>query len=109
MAVFDLTAYRLSYLVTTPGYDDENGDYHPGSQFWEGEIKCNLVPAGEANEIKYEDGKTYIYSYTVTSLPRDCREFTVGDRVRIRKLNGEWQNFTVKGFHRYQLQCKMWV
>lgn len=109
MAVLDFAAYRLSYLEMTPGYEDDNGDYHPGSQTWEGDIKCNLVPAGEANEIKYEDGRTFIYSYSVTNLPRTCRNFKVGDRVRIKMLDGEWQNFSVKGFHRYQLQCKMWV
>lgn len=98
----------MSYLVAQPGYEDGNGDYHPGEQSWEGEIKCGYTPAGEANELKFEDGSTKVYSYTVT-LPRDCRDFAIGDRVRLLMLNGQIQEFTVKSFLRYQLQCKMWV
>lgn len=108
MAVLDFKPSRMSFLVALPGYEDGNGDYHPGEQSWEGDIECGYSPAGQANEIKFEDGSVKVYSYTVT-LPRACREFEAGDRVRIKMLNGKWQEFSVKGFQRYQLQCKMWI
>ncbi len=108
MAVLSLKPCRLSYLVATPGYEDGNGDYHPGEETWKGDVECDMVPAGKANEIKYDDGSVRVYSYTVT-LPTGCRDFEVGDRVRMRLLNGEIRYFEVKGFHRYQLQCKMWI
>lgn len=94
--------------MATPGYEDDNGDYHPGEQSWEGDMECGCAPAGAANEIRFEDGSVRVYSFTV-SLPRDCRDFAIGDRVRIMMLGDRWQEFTVKSFLRYQLQCKMWI
>lgn len=108
MAVLQIRPNRLSYLVAQPGYEDDNGDYHPGEQSWEGDIKCGCTPSGAANVITYEDGSTAIYSYTVT-LPVTCKDFAKGDRVRVEMLNGQTQEFTVKSFIRYQLQCKIWI
>lgn len=108
MAVLKLKQSRLSYLVANPGYEDDNGDYHTGVQSWKGDIKCGYAPAGAASEITYEDGSVEVYSYTL-SLPSDCRDFSIGDRIRIEMLGGQWQEFTVKSFIRYQLQCKMWI
>jgi len=108
MAVLIFKPCCLSYLVTSPGHEDDNGDYHPGEESWEGDIECGMVPAGKANEIKFEDGSVKVYSYTVT-LPTKCHDFSVGDRVRILMLDGKSRDFEVKGFHRYQLQCKIWV
>ena len=108
MAVLQFKPCRLSYLVATPGYEDDNGDYHPGEQSWEGYIKCGYAPAGQSNEIKFDDGSVSVYSYTV-SLPCDCKDFAIGDRVRITMLDGQPHEFTVKSFHRYQLQCKLWI
>lgn len=108
MAVLEFKPKRLSYLVSENGYEDENGDYHSGESRWEGEIECGTVPAGKANEIKFDDGTVKVYSYTVY-LPSDCRDFEIGDRVRIKALDGRDREFEVISFHRYQLQCKMWV
>ena len=107
MAVLVMKKHRLSYLVTTDGYEDENGDYHEGSTEWRGYIPCNAVPAGKAAERMFEDGKVRAYSYTV-NLNIDF-DLKIGDRVKIEFLNGEVRQFGVKGFHRYQLQCKVWV
>lgn len=107
MAVLVLKKHRLSYLVKTDGYEDENGDYHEGSSEWRGYIPCNAVPAGKAAERTFEDGKVRAYSYTV-NLNVDF-DLKIGDRVKIEFLNGEVRQFGVKGFHRYQLQCKLWV
>lgn len=109
MAVLSLKPHRLSYLVAEPGYEDDNGDYHEGESRWEGSIECDAVPAsGKANEVTFDDGTVHKYSYTVY-LPSDCREFSIGDRVRIRLLGGVEREYEVKGFQRWQLQCKMWV
>ena len=50
MAVLNRKPHRLSYLVSGSGYDDENGDYHPGSSEWKGAIPCDAVPAGKRNK-----------------------------------------------------------
>ena len=107
MAVLVMKKHRLSYLAKTDGYEDENGDYHEGTSEWRGYIPCNAVPAGKAAERTFEDGKVRAYSYTV-NLNVDF-DLKIGDRVKIEFLNGEVRQFGVKGFHRYQLQCKLWV
>lgn len=108
MSLLRIKPSRLSYLVSQPGYEDGNGDYHSGKSYWSGKIKCDIVPLGEAKEIKFEDGSTQVCSYEVT-LPRNCISFKSGGRVKIKMLDGQWQEFTIKDFQRFQLQCKMWV
>lgn len=109
MAVLNRNPHRLQYLVSDKGYEDENGDYHPGEEHWEGEIPCDAVPSGKTDERTFEDGVIRKYSYEVCNLPHDCRTFVTGDRVRIRLLGGIEREFEVKGFHRYQNQCKLWI
>ena len=60
------------------------------------------------NEKEFEDGIVRSYSYTVY-LRANCRTFMIGDRIKIHLLEGIEREFSVKGFHRYQLQCKIWV
>lgn len=100
--------HTLSYLVASEGYEDDNGDWHEGESGWSEPIKCHAVPAGKANEITFADGTTSTYSYTVGRLAPDCREFQIGEKVKLNVLGIE-REFTVKGFHRYQLQSKLWV
>ena len=107
MSVLDIKPHRLSYLVAGEGYEDENGDYHEGESHWEGEIECDAVPKGAAVEKEFEDGVVRTYSHEVY-LPADCRDFCIGDRIRIDLLGCDREG-TVKGFHRYQYQCKMWI
>jgi hypothetical protein len=109
MAVLNRNTHRLQYLVSTSGYEDENGDYHPGEDHWEGDIPCDAVPSGRSDEKEFEDGVTRKYSYEVYNLPPDCRNFTIGDRVKLILLGGIEREFEVKGFHRYQKQCKLWL
>lgn len=112
MAILKLKPHKLEYLAKEEGYEDENGDYHAGGQEWKELSECDIVPAGQASQITLPDGTTVQYSYTIY-LPRYTREFHVGDRVRIKFYGHgtrlEAQEFSVKGFHPYQLQCKMWV
>lgn len=109
MAVLSRNPHRLQYLVSASGYEDENGDYHSGEEHWEGEIPCDAVPAGESDEREFEDGIIRKYSYEVCNIPANCRAFTIGDRVKISLLGGIEREFEVKGFHRYQKQCKLWL
>lgn len=108
MSVIDLIPNSLSFLVITDGYEDDNGDWHEGSEEWSEPMKCHAVPAGRANEITFADGQTAIYTYTVGRLSPDCREFIIGEEVKLN-VDGIERIFTVKGFHRYQLQSKIWV
>lgn len=108
MSVIDLIPHTLSYCTVSNGYEDENGDWHEGTEKWSEPISCHAVPAGKANEITFPDGTTHTYSYTVGRLDPDCREYKIGERVRLSVFGIE-REFQVKGFHRYQLQSKIWV
>ena len=108
MSVIELKPHSLSYRVTTDGYEDDNGDWHEGKSEWSEPIECHAVPAGAANEITFADGQTAIYTYTVGRLSPDCREFMIGEDVKLN-IHGIERVFQIKGFHRYQLQSKIWV
>lgn len=107
MTVLSIKPYRLQYQVTTPGYEDENGDYHPGESHWEGDVECDAVPAGKADERTFEDGSVKKYSFTIYMKP-NSRKFHIGDKVRLIRF-GEVYEYEVKGFMSYQHQCKMWI
>ena len=101
--------HTLSYLSVTEGFRDENGDYHKGGKEWVcNYIGCDAVPAGEESVIKYEDGTEAHYSYVVYT-DKNCKEFQREDVIRIAFFDGPEREFSVKGFHRYQHQCKIWV
>lgn len=107
MAVLEIKACRLQYQVSDSGYEDENGDYHPGEPHWEGDIECDAVPAGKAEERTFEDGSVKKYSFTIYLKP-DSRSFSIGEKVRLIRL-GKVYEYEVKGFIPYQHQCKMWI
>ena len=102
----------LEMLTLTEEYEDENGDFHKGHEKWIELCKCDVVPAGKANEITLPDGVVLQYSYTIY-LPKKTIEFNTGDKVRVSFFGEgtlqEKKEFIVKGFHSYQHQCKMWV
>ena len=108
MAVVKVKPDHLSYLVPGNGYEDKDGNYHTVEGNWEGSIRCDAVTSGKASARKFEDGVIRADSYEVT-LPRDSRDFSIGDRVRILFYGGVEREFEVKGFDRKQHQCKIWV
>lgn len=112
MPVLKLKPHILEVLAISGEYEDENGDFHAGDGNWVTYSKCDAVPSGKAEEIALPDGSTMKYSYTIY-LPKDAREFLVGEKVRLlffkEGVLQEKKEFSVKGFHRYQHQCKMWV
>lgn len=110
MAVLNFSAHKLCYKKNTPGYEDNNGDWVNGTERWvEDYCKCDITPAGKANVIVCPDGSTQSYSYTISNLPITCREFVYGETIKIKFYGKKEMEFKVLGFHRYQLQCKIWV
>lgn len=106
--ILDDRPHKLQYQVTTPGYEDENGDYHQGGSHYEGNIPCRHVPNGKVEEKEFEDGVVRTYS-SVVRLDANCREFSIGEKVNIFLLGGINREYEVKGFNRYQTYCKLWV
>lgn len=100
--------HRLQYQVSSEGYEDDNGDYHFGTSSFEGNIPCRYEPNGKANMIAFEDGKVYVYQYVIY-LDQDCREFKIGDTIRLLSNGSVIAEKQVQGFHRGQLNAKLWV
>lgn len=108
MSVINAIPHTFSILEVRDGYEDDNGDWHEGESAWSGEMPCHAVAAGSSNIISFVDGENVTYSYTIGRLDPKCREFKVGEKIRLN-IEGIIREFTVKGFHRYQLQSKLWV
>lgn len=98
----------LQYQVTTEGDEKPNGDYVPGKTSFEGNIPCRYEPNGKANTIAFEDGQTYVYQYIVY-LDQNCQEFRCGDVVRLLNSGRVIATKQVQGFHRGQLNARLWL
>lgn len=109
MAVLDMKPHLLWTSVVTEGEEDENGHFLPSTIAWTRYMKCDVVPASvEKNIINYGDGRTESYVYTVY-LPTKCRDFQYGERVKLTRFGEESPVYKVKGFQRYQHQCKLLI
>ena len=108
MAILQFRKDKIAIYKTTEGYEDERGDYHPGSQILGKFVECDAEPNGSGQTKTFEDGVVRSYSYTVHLNP-DCPEYAIGDKVRLSLENGRTFDMQVAGFHRYQLKAKLWV
>lgn len=102
--------HKLQVVTSSGGGLNEDGVPLPDTQTTE-EMPCRIVPNGSAQQIKFDDGTAHIYSFSVY-LNQDCREFTIGEKVKLIGLDGEIPNdkeFKVLGFFRNQLNACLWV
>ena len=108
MGVLDLKAYRLEFFAEGSGHRDENGEWVSEPSGWKCVGPCDAIPAGKNNTIQLPDGLFDTFSYTIRNLPVGCREFVAGEKIR---LSGPGMSVVleVKGFARYQHQCKIWA
>lgn len=91
------------------GYIDEDGNFLPGSKSWKRCCSCDFVPNGSALKISIPDGNVEYYSYTISNIPVCVDDFEYGDYIKLLIHGGKELILKVKGFHRYQLQCKIWA
>lgn len=103
-----LRPHILQYEVKSNGHEDENGDWHPGTSSFEGNIPCRYELNGKANTITFEDGSSYAYQYMVY-LNQNCKSLSYGDTVRILKEGVVVCTKKVQGFNRGQLNAKLWL
>ena len=112
MPVLDYNAYELELFDEGRHYYDDNGDLVRESGGWRRIGRCNAVPAGRNNVINLpnEDGKAVSFSFTIILHNPDSREFQFGERIRLKTVHSkEVRELTVKGFARYQHQCKIYA
>lgn len=108
--MIDFRPHTLRAVITTGGGTDENGFPVPDTVETV-DIPCRIEPNGSAQRVRFSDGIARNYSFTVY-LDQGCREFSVGDKVRLIGLDGLIENdreFEVLGFFRNQLNARLWV
>lgn len=105
----DFRPHTLTLTIDLPGVYDANGTYMVGDKKVIEGIGCRYEPNGRAKSIALEDGSLYTYSYMVY-LDVDCPEISFGDEVELFDQSGVSRGkFTVHGFHRGQLNSKLWL
>ncbi len=108
--MLDFRPHKLQVITFTAGGYDENGVPLPDTEATE-ELPCRIVPNGSAAQVRFDDGVAHNYSYSIY-LDHDCRQFHVGEKVKLIGLDGEQENdkqFEVIGFFRNQLNARLWV
>lgn len=109
MPVLKMTPHWL-WTQESAGYEDAKGNYHASSGGFKKYVKCDIVPSGKSEEISLPDGSTRTYSYIIYIYDRKCRDFELGELIRLTSFGKDIdQEFEVIGFQRYQHQCKIWV
>lgn len=92
----------------TGGYDGD-GDFVPSDPVWSCRIPCRYEPNGRAATIPVGEDKGYVYEYTVYLGVR-CPDIGYGQMVRIFDRCGDSiGDFRCRGFHRGQLNARLWV
>ena len=108
MGILDFEAYWLEYQQEeTEGYYDDNGDYHPGEEVWLPFGRVNAAPPSGPNTITLPDGHTDTFSFSIHIHNPRCRAFLHGEKIRLTNAYGEKYELTVKGFMRYQTECRI--
>ena len=108
--MLDFRPHKLLAVTFISGGEDEDGVPLPDEESVE-EIPCRIESNGSARQVTFEDGIAHDYSFSVY-LDQDCREFKVGDKVRLVGLDGfikSDKEFKVLGFFRNQLNARLWV
>lgn len=101
--------HRLSFLIVTDGEYDEKGDFVKGQSVWSEQIPCRYEPNGKALTVPFGEGKEFVYSYTVY-LNQNCPEIKYGQKVILYDKEGNSMGeFQCQGFHRGQLNAKIWL
>lgn len=102
--------HRLILKKSKGGSYDSSGDWTEGTIDYTCCIPCRYEPNGSARTITLQDGKEYKYSYMVYLSVNPSLVIEYGDIIELIsqdcKSIGEYE---VKGFHRGQLDMKIWV
>lgn len=101
--------YILPY-ISCGGYYNEQGDWQQGAGEWGEPIECDAGQplTGQAATITDNGNNAVQCSYAVTLEP-DVKTFNVGDKVRLSVGSEEEQEYTVKGFRRYNTTARLWL
>ena len=88
-----------------------NGDWQTSSVTYSPYIPCRYEPNGRASVITLPDGTAYKYTYTIYLCVDASLSIKYGDILELTSQDNVviGNDFEVKGFHRGQLDMKIWV
>ena len=111
MGIVSFRPHKMRIITKGEGSYDENGDWNASAASYSDYIVCRYEPNGSANTITLPDGKEYRYSYTIYLNVNPSLVIRYGDILELTSQDGVviGSNFEVKGFHRGQLDMKVWV
>ena len=102
--------HTLKVITRGKGSYDENRNWVESEETVSEEIPCRYEPNGRANTITLEDGTVYRYSYMIYLSVNPSLAIKYGDIVELTSQDGvSIGRYEVKGFHRGQLDMKVWV
>lgn len=112
MAVLNLRSYKIQKAVEESAsyVDEETGDIIACTEkVWSEGYDCDIVQSeGNATITNYIDGSQSSYSFVIY-MDKKAPDFELGDFIRVVKDGMIIIQTDVKGFRRYQLQCKLWA
>lgn len=110
MALVSFRPHCLHLIKKGEGSYDSNGDWTESSEEVVARVPCRYEPNGAALTITLDDGTAYRYSYKVYLNVDPGLVIKYGDIIELfsqeRKSIGRYE---VKGFHRGQLDMKVWI
>lgn len=103
--------HKLRIVTKGEGYYDSMKDWHEGQTAYSDYIPCRYEPNGSAQTITLPDGTAYKYSYTIYLSVNPNLSIKYGDQIELTSQDGIViaEAIEVKGFHRGQLNMKIWV
>lgn len=110
MALVSFRPHCLHLLEKGEGAYDANGDWVESTEKVVAKVHCRYEPNGSARTIPLPDGTIYKYSYTVYLCVNPSLPIKYGDIIKLYSQDGDCiGRYEVKGFHRGQLDMKVWV
>lgn len=110
MALVDFRPHCLHLLKKGGGAYDAQGDWVETEESVKACAPCRYEPNGAAQTITLPDGSAYKYSYMVYLTVDPKLIIRYGDIIELFSQDKcSIGRFEVKGFHRGQLDMKVWV
>lgn len=110
MAIVSFRPHKLRLIRKGEGAYGPNGDWVEAAEEVALEAPCRYEPNGAARTIMLQDGQEYKYSYMVYLNVNPSISIEYGDIIELVSQDGlSMGRYEVKGFHRGQLDMKVWV